>query len=214
MRRSLLWCVIAFASWLFLPELVVAGGNPIDPLGLFGHRSAAATPLATSTPKAATPPLAKFQALGRVSSTLSMGPCANGPLSTCADCLQVQVSGPLNLTPGGKGTLSACITVDPTNVTNPVCEADAQGNGTITLANNDTITFALGGQFCIADAIPPTSPTTEIFVSNGGYTIEGGTGKQSTAVGSGDYSLPLTFTGSLPVTSAGEFNMTGNYAKQ
>jgi hypothetical protein len=143
-----------------------------------------------------------------------MGPCANGPLATCSGCLQVQVTGPLTLTQGSKGSLFACITVDPTGVTNPICQADAQGNGTITLANGDTIIFAMGGHFCAADAIPPTSPTTEIFVSTGSYAIEGGTGKQSTAVGAGDYTLPITFTGSIPGTSAGEFNMVGNYAKQ
>ena len=180
---------------------------------LLKHLPAAAPVNAVSSPDVVTPALAKFQATGRISATLSPNGCPSGPLSTCTSgCDQIQVTGPVTLSPGGKGTLSACLTVEFTNVTNPLCIGDEQGNGTITLANGDTLKFATGGHFCIADEIPPTAPTSVLFISSGGYTFEGGTGKQANAVGQGNFSVPWTEAASF--TSNGEFSMVGNYAKQ
>ena len=183
-------------------------------LELLKHPPAAVPVNAVSSPDVVTPTLAKFQATGRISATLSGNGCPSGPLSTCTgSCDQIQVTGPVTLSPGGKGTLSACLTIDFTGVTNPLCLGDAQGNGTITLVNGDTIKFATGGQFCIADEIPPVTPTSEMLIASGGYTFEGGTGKQANAVGQGNFSFPWTET-STSLTSNGEFSMVGNYAKQ
>jgi hypothetical protein len=181
-------------------------------LELLKHPPAAVPVNAVSSPDVVTPALAKFQASGRISATLSAGTCASGPVTSCTNCDQIQVTGPVTLSPGGKGTLSACMTVDFTNVTNPLCIGDEQGNGTITMANGDTLKFATGGNFCIADEIPPVSPTSVLFMSSGGYTFEGGTGKQASAVGQGNFSFPWIEATSF--TSNGEFSMVGNYAKQ
>ena len=151
----------ALGASLLFPGVVRAGG---DPLGVLTHPHAAAS-AAVSQPQVVTPQLAKFQAVGRVTVALTPGACASGPDASCtSDCSQLQVTGPVTLTPGGKGNLSACITADTTNVTNPICLAGEQGNGTITLANGDTITFAMGGQICLADLTPVALPTKLKFL--------------------------------------------------
>ena len=201
---------VALAASFLSPGVARAGG---DPLGFLAHPPAAAS-AAVSQPQVVTPQLAKFQASGRVTIAFSVGPCASGPEQSCSSgCEQLQVTGPVTLSPGGKGNVSACITVDESNVTNPLCFGDEQGNGTITLQNGDTITFAMGGHFCLADLTPVASPTSEIVMSTGGYAINGGTGKQASAVGTGQYSVPLTATISS-TTSTSPFTLVGNYAKQ
>ena len=179
-----------------------------DPRELIRHRAESAPAPALAAPLAV-PPLVKFQGFGRVTSTFVAGTgCAGSAFATCNTCDQIQISGPVVLTPGGKGTLTACL-----NITSGVSTCDdEQGNGTITLSNGDTIAFATGGHFCIADQIP-TNPTTILFISAGGYTLEGGTGRESAAVGQGEFSVPFTQNGNS-LTSTGELDMQGNYARQ
>lgn len=178
-----------------------------DPRELIRHHAESA-PAPAVAARLAVPPLAKFQAFGRIVSTFVAGTgCAGSPSAACNTCDQIQISGPVALTPGGKGTFTACL-----NVTSGVSTCDdEQGNGTITLSDGDTITFATGGHFCIADQNAATNPTTVLFISMGGYTIEGGTGKQAAAVGQGEFSVPFTQNGNS-LTSTGD--MQGNYARQ
>jgi hypothetical protein len=200
-----------------LPGLAMAGG--LGPFSILSHLGEGGTPsVAVSQPNAVTPALAKFQASGRVTSTLTTGPCPSGPQSTCSSsCDQLNISGPMTLSPGGKGTLAACITVNLTSTGGSTCLGDMQGNGTITLTNGSKLTFATGGQLCVSDATPPTTPTTEIFVETGTYMFEPGTGTQANAVGNGQIASQLTadLTGSpTSFTSTGPLTMVGTYAKQ
>lgn len=195
--------VLVIAAFVLIPRIARS-----DPLELI-RRHAGAAPPPAAVP-IVLPQLGKFQAVGRVTSTVVPGSgCAGSPFATCNTCDQLQISGPLVLTPGGKATLTACMNIGSGLST---CD-DEQGNGTLTLAGGDTITFATGGHFCIADEIPPANPTTIAFISTGGYTIEGGTGKQSAAVGQGEFSISLIQNGNS-TTGAGEFDLQGTYAKE
>ena len=162
-----------------------------------------------AAPQVAAPALAQFTANGRVNVATSDGGCATSALlSSCtSDCLQLQISGPLAASsPVGKSTLAACLTLYlPSDV--GLCY-DEQGNGTITATNGATLKFATGGKMCFSDA----SSSFDLYITEGGFTIEGGTGAFVTAVGEGHISVPLIITTSGIAT--GELNMIGSYAKQ
>jgi hypothetical protein len=163
------------------------------------------------------PPLSKFTTVGRINSTLATGPCPGGPLASCSPgkCDQIQVSGPVIMSPGGKATISACLTIEFETPPSPSC-FDEQGNGTLTVPNGDAIKIATGGHFCVSDVIPlpPATPTGELFTSQVGFTVEGGTGQFGTAVGQGDLSVPFLLPLSGPLTSTGILNMVGAFAKK
>jgi hypothetical protein len=200
---------------VLLPGLAIAGG--LDPFSILSHLGEGTPSVAVSQPNVVTPALAKFQASGRVTSTLTAGPCPSGPQSSCSSCDQLNISGPMTLSPGGKGTLAACMTINLTSTGGATCLGDVQGNGTITLTNGSKLTFATGGQFCVSDATPPTTPTTEIFVETGTYMFGPGTGTQANAVGNGQIASQLVadLSGSpTSITSTGPLTMVGTYAKQ
>ncbi len=203
------WRLAGLTTFVITALVLIPRIGRTDPRLLIKQHAKSAAPPAVAALKAV-PSLMKFQAVGRVTSTFVTGAgCTGSPFAACDTCDQIQISGPVVLTPGGEGTLTACL-----NITSGVTTCDdEQGNGTITLPNGDTITFATGGHFCIADEIPPASPTVILFVSTGGYTIEGGTGKESDAIGQGEFSVPFTQDGDS-LTSTGELDMHGNYARQ
>lgn len=213
MRGRFFLCTLVAS--VLLPGLVNAGG--LDPFSILRHLGQGTPTAAVSEPNVVTPALAKFQASGRVTSTATTGPCPSGPQSTCTTCFQLNIAGPMTLSPGGKGTLSACLTLNMGASSSSTCIGDVQGNGTITLTNGSTLAFSTGGQFCISDATPPTNPTTETFVETGTYMFEPGTGTQATAVGNGQIASQLTadLSGSpTSFTSTGPLTMVGTYAKQ
>jgi len=215
MRRDGLTTISPIVAAAIL--LLSTAAHAFDARALLKSLSAAKSGPQMTAPAIATPPLSKFQVVGRVTATLTGPACPAGPFGpggpfTCTACAQLQISGPVLLTPGGKGTLSACLTIDYTNNNGQICIGDEQGQGIITLTNKDTIIFATSGHFCIADVIFPNNPMITVFNSTGAYTIEGGSGKEINAVGQGEFSLPWLETSSGP-TSTGVLNMIGSYAK-
>jgi hypothetical protein len=165
-------------------------------------------------------PLGKFAASGRVTESIDTGACPNSlESSTCTSsggCDQITISGPVNATTLGKSTLSACITITAlTSSTFSSC-FNGLGNGTITANNGKSLTFGIGGLFCIADAIPASSPTSIIFVGNDTYAVEGGTAPFTNAVGTGTLSFTDVITNltTTPIAGSGQLTMAGSFAKQ
>jgi len=207
-------------AFVLTPGIVRAGSDVLsDTKDLLTHLPASAPGAeAPVVAPVALPALSKFTAVGRVTSTLATGPCP-GPVATAcgSSCDNVLISGPVTLSPGGKATLSACLTVLTIGTTTESCY-DEQGNGTLTVPNGDAIKFAAAGHFCISDIVPapPATPTSESFISEVGFTVEGGTGQFATAVGQGDLSVPLpvALPPPTPITGAGIVNMVGAFAKK
>lgn len=219
LQSSVIVAGIALLLGTFGASSVVAAGLMDQIEKLAGQSTPSASPALT-----ATPPLGKFAASGRVTETLDTGACAGSFAASgtnctpASNCVQVQISGPVNATGLGKSNLSACITVDNTAVSPNLNECfDGAGIGTITSANGpNSITLAMGGLLCAADEFPLPTPTSALFVLTSTYAVEGGTGSFATGVGSGNVSLSAliaTIT-TPPFAATGQINLTGTLAKK
>lgn len=220
-RLALGGFLIVAAAFVLAPGIVRAQSSDVlsETKDLLSHLPASAPGAeAAVVAPIVTPPLSKFTASGRVTSTLASGPCP-GPVATAcgSSCANIKVSGPVIMSPGGKGTVSACLTVLTIGTTTESC-FDQQGNGTLTAASGSTIKFATAGHFCVSDIIPipPATPTNELFNTDATFNVEGGTGQFVNAVGQGNLTVPfnLFLGGSPPLTSAGVLSMVGAFAKQ
>lgn len=173
---------------------------------------------AKTSASAANAPLGKFAASGRVTESIDTGACPNSPVaSSCSSgCDQVSITGPVNATALGNSTLNACITI--TNLASSTFSScfSGLGQGTIAAKNSKSITFGIGGLFCIADALPPSSPTSIYLVGTDTYAVEGGTAPFTNAVGTGTLSFTdlVTNVSSTPIPGSGQFTMAGTFAKQ
>jgi hypothetical protein len=99
-------------------------------------------------------------------------------------------------------TLSACF--------------DGLGTGTITGPGGKSINLAMGGLLCVGDEFPLPTPTNVLFVLTSSYSVEGGGGAFTNAVGSGNMSLSALITNitTPPIAATGQINFTGTLAKQ
>jgi hypothetical protein len=202
----------------------VAEAGPIDLVQkLTGSGSPTATPEA-----AAALPLGKFAASGRLTETLDSGACAGSVAASGTDCspatncAQLQFSGPVTVSPTniglGKSNLSACMTFDNTPVSSTLSACfDGLGTGTITSTNGkNSVTLAIGGLLCEADAFPLPTPTSIIFVVTSSYSVNGGTGVFAAGVGSGNISLSALVVNPTtpPFPATGQINITGTLAEE
>ena len=162
-------------------------------------------------------PLGKFSASGRVTESIDTGACPNSiEASSCStgSCDAVSITGPVNATALGRSDLSACVTITDLSSTTFTSCFNGLGTGTITGKNGKSITFGIGGLFCIADAFPAASPTTVVFTGTDTYAIEGGTGAFSNAVGTGTFSFSDVITNltGTPIVGSGQMTMVGSFA--
>jgi hypothetical protein len=215
--------IVAGIALLFITFSV----NPVAEAGLMDQIQKLAgqsTPSTAASPAVtATPPLGKFAASGRVTESLDNGACAGsvaasgGACTPSTNCVQVQVSGPVNATGLGKSNLSACMTFDNTAVSSTLSACfDGLGTGTITGPGGKSINVAMGGLLCVGDEFPLPTPTNVLFVLTSSYSVEGGGGAFTNAVGSGNMSLSALITNitAPPIAASGQINFTGTLAKQ
>jgi len=217
-------CRSALQGALALATAVVviatpAGGHAdlIDELHKMGGGGPASTEQAP-VPAVSAMPLGKFTATGRITESIATGACAGSlEVSACGtNCDAVSITGPVSATSLGNSTLTACLTI--TNLTSSIFSSclNGFGTGTITAHNGNSITLAIGGLFCIGDAFPLPTPTTVIFVGTDSYSVEGGTGPFTTALGSGTvaFSDVITNLSGVPIIGAGQVTIAGTLAKK
>jgi hypothetical protein len=134
-------------------------------------------------------PLSSFTAVGTGNSNavMALTPCQGLTCPGTDVCTCLTISG-VNLKATGLGhsTLDASINVDastliPNGAGDGFCDL-ASGPATVTAANGATAALDLTGSFCVGNSFVN-------YVLNGGFTIVGGTGKLTNAVGTGNYSI-------------------------
>lgn len=220
MQRSVHKLLFIGAAALFLGALCVQSSSYAGNIEhLLNPGGQAASSVAPAKAGKSSPP-AKFTATGTVNVVLDNGPCANSVVSSCSSgCDQFQISGPVQATSLGKSTFSACITIDNSTVATQNNKLNAcfngLGTGTVTAANGSTIKLGIGGLICISDEFPLPTPNTLVFVLNDGYSVEGGSGKFSTANGTGTVAASMFFAvpQNLPGTGAGQISLVGALGK-
>ena len=218
--RSALQAALALATAVIIIATPSGGhADLIDELHKMGGGAAASPEQSPAPALPSTPPLGKFAATGRITESIAVGACPGSiEASACGGggCDAVSITGPVSATSLGKSTLTACLTI--TNLTSSIFASclNGLGTGTITASNGNSITLAIGGLFCLGDAIPPVTPTTAIFVGTDSYSVEGGTGPFTTAVGTGTVASSdvITNLSGVPITGTGQITIAGTLAKK
>jgi hypothetical protein len=184
--------------------------------------SSAVTSQTNSTPSLSS--FTGFSAFGPLAETLADGACSGSLAastsfckSSSTACLQLQFSGPVTAAPFTSPNISGCLTIDNTSYDTHLNNCfTAMGTATITgRSGKSSITVAIGGSLCAADAFPLPTPTNEIFNVVATYALESGTGSLGQAAGSGQFSLqfPLSLASvTPPISGSGQLSMKGALA--
>jgi hypothetical protein len=223
MKFDVKWFTIALTVGLltFQPSNGFAG--LIEDLQNAGHSgsSSATTSQINSTPSLSS--FTGFSAFGPLTETLAGGACIGSFAATTTHCqssssacAQIQFSGPVTAAPFTSPNISGCLTFDNTSY-DPNLNNCFTGLGTATItgrSGNSSVTFAIGGSICTADAFPLPTPSNEILNVIATYAVKSGTGFFSQAAGSGNFSLQfaVTLPASTPASGSGQLSMKGAIA--
>ena len=141
--------------------------------------SSAATSQINSTPSLSS--FTGFSAFGPLTETLAGGACIGSLAATTTHCqssstacAQLQFSGPVTAAPFTSPNISGCLTFDNTPY-DPNLNNCFTGLGTATITGRNgksSVTFAIGGSICTADAFPLPTPSNEILNVIATYAVE------------------------------------------
>jgi hypothetical protein len=209
-----------FALTLSILLLVPTTGHAglIEELNAFTDAARLApAPAAIVNPDVPVPALSKFSAVGRTTGTLGEGACP-GSLLHCTsptDCLSLSFSGTMVSTaPSKSSTLNGCVSYWNTHIDTAGICYDGIGKSTLTAPSGAAVNIAMAGELCIDDEVLP-GPTGVTFVAHGSYSVEGGSGPDTNAVGAGDYGLSVAISdlaGGTPYATTGQASFVGAFA--